>query len=133
MPQLPKLVIPADTPKPKRVVAFIKPSQPFLRKVPILRALGKSGDSFVPANPLEHPLPPGATASDAEGQDAVELAARIDRSGKVTHVKTLQGSKDLARASAAVLYRWKFEPARQNGAPVDSEMLVRFEFGETPQ
>jgi hypothetical protein len=134
MPQLPKIVPPPAGPQAhpsKRVVAYIKPSQSLLRRLPVLRAFTKGSETFVPANPLEHPLPGATVAADPDGDSAVELSARIDRNGKVINVKTLQGSNALARASASALYRWKFEPARQNGEPVDSEMLVRFEFGDT--
>ncbi len=134
VPQIPKIATPAAGPQSrpgKRVVAYIKPSQSLLRRLPVLRALSKSSETFVPANPLEHPLPGGTGSADADSDGAVELAAKIDRSGKVINVKTLQGSNDLARASASVLYRWRFEPARQNGEPVDSEMLVRFEFTDS--
>ncbi len=136
MPQIPKLVMAGTSARSrpaKRVVAYIKPSESFLRKVPLLRAFARSREDFVPANPLEHPLPAGAAAADSEGADSVELAAKIDRSGKVIRVKTLEGSDELARTSAEVLYRWTFEPARQNGEAVESEMLVRFEFTEGPQ
>ncbi len=135
MPQIPKLAIPANLPHgpAQRVVAYIKPSQSLLRRLPVLRAFSRDNEKFVPANPLEHPLPAGGGKADRDGDASVELAAKIDRSGKVVAVKMMQGSNELARASALVLYRWRFEPARQDGEPVESEMLVRFEFGESPQ
>jgi protein TonB len=109
-------------PAPARVVAYIKPASSFMRKVPILRAFSGRKEDYVPASPLDHPLPATSRAG------AVELSAKIDRQGMVVSVKVLQGDHQLAGASADALHHWKFEPARQNGSPVESEMLVRFEF-----
>jgi hypothetical protein len=128
--QVPKLLIPVATPihPGPRVVAYVKPAPPsFIRRV-----LGTSSDGFTPANPLDHPLPPIAPTAPSRYQ-AVELAAKIDRNGKVVRVKTLEGSGELARISASTLSQWRFQPARQNGEPVDSEMLVRFELSNTPR
>ncbi len=134
LPQFPKLPVSASaSPQPTRVVAYIKPApQSSLKQV--LRALRLSGgktEAFTPANPLEHPMPAAAKPLAADADKTVELAAKIDATGNVVNVKVLQGSTQLADTSANALYRWRFEPARQNGAPVDSEMLVRFEFSNS--
>jgi outer membrane biosynthesis protein TonB len=130
--QFPKLAIAGAAPKPARpapkVVAFIKPAQRGL----LHRVFGGQKDHFVPANPLEHPMPPAKTLGTA-GDETIELEAKIDRNGNVVHVKTIEGSDELARASANTVYHWRFEPARQNGSPVDSDMLVRFEFSNSPR
>jgi hypothetical protein len=90
---------------------------------------GKSREGFVPANPLENPLPAiSARPLDARKPASVEMAAKIDRRGNVVSVKIVDGDNRLAGLSSKTLYRWRFNPARQNGEPVDSEMLVRFEF-----
>jgi protein TonB len=90
---------------------------------------GKGRRNFVPANPVENPLPAVAgRPAQAKTASAVEMEARIDRRGNVVSVKVLNGDNRLASASAKTLYRWRFSPARQDGEPVDSEMLVRFEF-----
>jgi len=81
---------------------------------------------------VDHPLPALPREEIPEGDSSVELLARIDRSGAVAHVKFADGNSDLTEPSASALSQWRFEPARQNGAPVDSDLLVRFEFRKKP-
>jgi protein TonB len=119
------------------VVAFIKPvdrNRQGIRRIPLLRSLAGSGDGedFVPANPLSHPLPPVPDGEIADGENSVELTARIDRGGSVARVKYSDGNHRLSKVSANALSHWRFEPARQNGEPVESEMVVRFEFRKKP-
>ena len=81
----------------------------------------------MPASPLEHPLP-AVPRDDIPDNSSVELVARVDRTGAVAHVKFAEGNHQLTSASSRALSQWRFQPARQNGAPVDSDLLVRFEF-----
>jgi protein TonB len=107
---------------PPKVVAYFKPAPHSLRKVPVLRSLSHNAtEGFVPPNPVVHPLP---VAPDG--------AVRVDRNGLVSHVKFSDGNRRLTDKSASALTRWRFEPARQNGEPVESDMLVRFEFRKQP-
>lgn len=86
----------------------------------------------MPANPVAHPLPAVPEDEIPASETSVELLARIDRSGTVAHVRFSDGNSQLTDASASALTQWRFEPARQNGEPVDSDLLVRFEFRKKP-
>ncbi len=119
-------------PAPEKVVAFLKPVSP---SSPIRSAFEKvltghgAGNGFVAANPVEHPLP--ASPSDAVLLDkgtSIEMLAKVDRYGNVVNVKITEGNRKLADASAEAVLRWRFDPARRNGTPVDSAMRIRFEF-----
>ncbi len=134
VPPLPAMLLRTPGLSSESVVAYLKPAHSgirgALRKVPLLRALGGKSETFVPASPLEHPLPAVEKVSRRAGKNSVEFEARIDRAGRVVAVKSLQGNSQLVGVSADALHRWRFEPARQNGEPVESEMLVRFEFSD---
>jgi hypothetical protein len=123
----------------KGVTAFIKPAprsgiRQAIGKIPVLRGIASPhrAEGFIPANPVAHPLPAVPEGEIAANQTSVELLARIDRSGAVAHVKFSDGNSQLTDASASALTQWRFEPARQNGEPVESDLLVRFEFRKKP-
>ena len=141
-PSLPRLTPFVPPPAPATglpaggVVAYVKPAPPSsirhaFQKVPVILGLTapKSGEGFVPANPVEQPLPslPPKPVRLEKGT-SVQLLAKVDRRGNVVNVKVVEGNHQLAGASSDALLRWRFEPARQNGEPVESGMLVRFEF-----
>ena len=116
------------------VTAYIKPAsgsgiRHAIRKI---FAAPRNTEGFVPASPLDHPLPELPEDAAPGSDTSVELLARIDRSGAVAHVKYADGNSQLTGASSTALAQWRFEPARQNGAPVESDMLVRFEFRRKP-
>lgn len=141
-PSLPRLTPFVPPPAPATglpaggVVAYVKPAPPSsirhaFQKVPVILGLTapKSGEGFVPANPVEQPLPslPPKPVRLEKGT-SVQLLAKVDRRGNVVNVKVVEGNHQLAGASSDALLRWRFEPARQNGEPVESGVLVRFEF-----
>jgi len=121
------------------VTAYIKPAphstlSKAIRKIPLLRGIARprKEEGFVPASPVAHPLPALPDEEVPAGEPSVELLAHIDRSGSVDHVRFADGNSHLRDASASALSQWRFEPARQNGEPVESELLVRFEFRKEP-
>jgi protein TonB len=121
------------------VTAYIKPAPhstiaKAIRKIPLLRGIARprKEEGFVPASPVAHPLPALPDEEVPAGEPSVELLAHIDRSGSVDHVRFADGNSHLRDASASALSQWRFEPARQNGEPVESELLVRFEFRKEP-
>jgi outer membrane biosynthesis protein TonB len=120
----------APVPHAETVIAYIKPARGSGIRHALRKIIGASDsrEGYVPANPVAHPLPRVAASEISESETSVELLAKIDRSGAVAHVKFSEGNSELTDASASALSRWRFEPARQNGAPVESDMLVRFEF-----
>jgi TonB family protein len=100
-------------------------------KMPLLHGFSghNAGEEFVPANPIEVPVPTQASAGNAlKKGNTIEMLAKVDREGNVESVKLVDGNRQLADTSAEAILRWRFEPARQNGTPVDSSMRIRFEF-----
>jgi len=116
------------------VTAYIKPAPSSGIRHALRRIFTgpRSTEGFVPANPVAHPLPALPEGEVPASEGSVELLARIDRSGAVAHVRFSDGNSQLTDASASALSQWRFEPARQNGAPVDSDLLIRFEFRKKP-
>lgn len=49
----------------------------------------------------------------------VELEARIDKEGNVTHVRVLEGDPGLVEAAVDAVRQWQYEPMAVNGDPVD--------------
>jgi hypothetical protein len=119
----------------ERIVAFVKPAPSSSLRGAFRKVLGGKGNQdFVPASPVDHPMPSvdaKAPVPEGDGAKSLEMEAKIDRQGNVVHVKVVGSHDPLSVACASALYRWRFDPARQNGEPVDSEMLVRFEFSFT--
>ena len=58
----------------------------------------------------------------------VVLKATISKDGKVTQVKIVSGHALLAQAAAAAVKRWRYEPFRLNGVPIeiDNTIVVNF-------
>jgi hypothetical protein len=113
------------------VIAYLKPAAPSSIRHAIQKVFTgrSSGDGFVPANPVESPLPsPPANAAPLEEGTNIEMLAKVDRLGNVVNVKVVDGNRQLADLSADALLRWRFDPARRNGAPVESAVRIRFEF-----
>jgi periplasmic protein TonB len=59
---------------------------------------------------------------------SVEVHFRISREGKVYNVKSAHGSPVLAKAAIEVVETWRYEPARLNGEPIDSQASTNFDF-----
>jgi hypothetical protein len=133
-PSLPRIV--ASPPAaaghpPARVVAFIKPEPASSVRLAIQKVVTghRPDEDFIAANPVEHPLPsPPRDEVPLEQGNTIEMVAKVDRHGNVVYVKVVDGNRQLADSSANALLRWRFDPARHNGSPVDSAMRIRFEF-----
>jgi TonB family protein len=69
-----------------------------------------------------------AIAKESLISGSVEVRFRISPEGKVYDVKSVKGSPILARAAIEAVEAWCYEPARLNGAPVDSEGSTNFDF-----
>jgi hypothetical protein len=116
---------------PGQVIAYLKPEPPSSIRLAIKKVFSGhgTGDGFVPASPVELPLPsPPPEALPLEEGTNVEMVAKVDREGNVVNVKVVEGNRQLAGRSADALLRWRFDPARRKGAPVESAMRIRFEF-----
>ncbi len=70
-------------------------------------------------------VPPGLTLEDPD--EAVSLKILIDEAGWVMRTEPLANAS-LAARFAANAPEWRFKPARLNGKPVASEMLMQFKF-----
>jgi hypothetical protein len=116
------------------VVAYVRPLRSgFIHKVPVLRALSGRSEGFTAASPLDHPMPRAAALEPGAGETAVKLEAKVDRGGRVVQVRFVEGNQHYAQLSSETLRRWRFEPARQNGAAVESELQVLFQFSGAAQ
>ena len=59
---------------------------------------------------------------------SVEVQFRISSEGRVYDVKSVKGWPILAKAAIDAVATWRYEPARRNGIPVDSQMRTNFDF-----
>lgn len=58
----------------------------------------------------------------------VVLRATISKDGKVTHVTIVSGHALLAQSAAAAVKRWRYEPFRLNGVPIEIESTIVVNF-----
>ena len=75
--------------------------------------------------PLLPPQAPGVTAPTI-----VAVKVAIDVSGRVSNAEALSKrvSPPFVAAALSAARQWVFEPARSNGAPVPSELVLEFKF-----
>ncbi len=59
---------------------------------------------------------------------SVEVHFRISAEGKVYDVKSVRGAPVLARAAIEAVESRRYEPARLDGAPIDSQARTSFDF-----
>jgi TonB family protein len=76
---------------------------------------------------LKDPLYPAAAKQNLVS-GIVEVHFRISPEGKVYDVKSVKGSPILAQAAIQAVEGWHYEPARLNGAPIDSHSSTHFDF-----
>ena len=69
-----------------------------------------------------------ASAKQSQISGSVELRFRISPEGKVYDVRPVRGVPVLARAAIQAVEGWCYEPARLNGAPIDSQASTNFDF-----
>jgi TonB family protein len=91
--------------------------------------LGRQGGTIQPATLISRsePVYP-AIAKQNPISGRIEVHFRISPEGKVYDVRSAKGSPILARAAIEAVEAWCYEPARLNGAPVDSEASTNFDF-----
>jgi TonB family protein len=70
--------------------------------------------------------PPLAKQSNTQGD--VVIKATIDKNGRVAHMDVVSGPTALRQSAIEALGRWKYEPSRLNGQPVDVQILVTIKF-----
>jgi TonB family protein len=71
-------------------------------------------------------IPNGAIQS----RTRVEVLVRVDPVGKVESARVVGGvsNESVASAALAAARQWTFEPASDNGHPVESDHTIVFEF-----
>ena len=69
-----------------------------------------------------------AIAKQSRISGNVEVHFRISPRGNVYDVKSVHGSPILAQAAIEAVEEWRYEPARLNGAPIDSRGSTNFDF-----
>ena len=74
--------------------------------------------------------PPEARASHIQG--AVVLHATIDKEGKISEVRVLEGDDVLAKAALEAVRQWRYKPMVVDGQPkeVDTTITVTFSLAE---
>lgn len=75
---------------------------------------------------IEPVYPVAARRSGLRGP--VVLRARVGKDGRVQQVSVLRGHSALAAAATAAVKRWRYEPFRLNGTPVEAEVVVTVTF-----
>jgi TonB family protein len=91
--------------------------------------LGRQAGTIEPATLISRREPAyPAIAKQDPISGSVEVHFRISPEGKVYDVRSAKGSPILARAAIEAVEAWCYEPARLNGAPVDSEGSTNFDF-----
>lgn len=92
--------------------------------------LVRSGGALIePATLLvrKNPVYPAA-AKERAISGTVEVRFRINPEGKVYDVRTVNGSPILAEAAMEAVRCWCYEPARLNGAAIDSQASTNIGF-----
>jgi TonB family protein len=74
----------------------------------------------------EPAYPSNSTGTPISGR--VEVHFRISPEGRVYDARSENGSPVLAQAAIEAVEAWCYEPARLNGAPIDSEASTNFDF-----
>lgn len=69
-----------------------------------------------------------AVARECSVSGRVEVQFRISPEGKVYDVKSVTGAPILARAAMEAVAARRYEPARLDGAPIDSQATTNFDF-----
>lgn len=81
----------------------------------------------VPVRKVDPSYPPALRAEGVAGE--VVLYAIIRKDGSVDSIQLIRGvHPELDKNAMEALARWKFEPARRNGEPVELEAVVRIPF-----
>ena len=70
--------------------------------------------------------PPLALQQHVEG--SVELQAHIGKYGSTSNLKVLSGKPLLAKAAAAAVRQWKYQPYELNGQPTEVQTEITVDF-----
>ena len=94
-----------------------------------------SGLSSAEAMRAPRPKLPASIKSKITSDNTIRVRVRIDKSGRVAAATVLSAdgaaATSLVRYALATARRWRFRPARQNGTPIRSEIVLEFQFRPT--
>lgn len=149
-----KTILPAEIPKPEPILippppGAVRSPEAIIAEPPNLTSSASlpplsippprvhapsSEISYTAAIPRRRisPAAPVNLRSAIRGNVSVEVKVAIDSDGKVTRAALRDArspaQKLLAPHATQAALLWRFEPARRNGQPIDSEAILRFEF-----
>jgi protein TonB len=69
-----------------------------------------------------------ALAKQSNTQGDVVIKATIDKNGRVVHMNVVSGPTALRQAAVDALGRWKYEPSKLNGQPIEAQIFVTIKF-----
>jgi protein TonB len=121
---------PAATSNPGALAGFA-PSNAASLPSPEMKPEGlvKIGGNVKEPKLISSVLPQYPLAARASGQQGdVVVETTIDKSGSVVRMHVVSGPSSLRSAAMDALRRWKYEPSRLDGEPVEVQMLVTIKF-----
>jgi TonB family protein len=69
-----------------------------------------------------------ALAKQSNTQGDVVIKATIDKNGRVAHMNVVSGPTALRQSAIDALGRWKYEPSKLNGQPIEAQIFVTIKF-----
>jgi hypothetical protein len=101
-------------------------------KIPVFNRLtpqssGKGFEAAKPVRPITLTLPPDGSGRLAP-QKTIDVRTRVDESGRVIQVEVPSEDAALINLAAYASQAWRFTPARLNGKPVVSDVILHFQF-----
>jgi len=69
-----------------------------------------------------------AFAKQSNTQGDVVIRATINKDGRVAHMNVVSGPTSLRQAAIDALGRWKYEPSKLDGQPVEVQIFVTIKF-----
>jgi periplasmic protein TonB len=103
----------------------VSPPAPAIRPDGPIKVGGQVKEPRLLASTL--PIYP-ALAKQSNTQGDVVIKATVDKNGRVAHMVVVSGPIALRQAATEALGRWKYEPSKLNGQPVDVQMLITIKF-----
>lgn len=109
--------------------------QRIVGRIPGVRSLTRvrynSGDQFRQPRLIRRTLPslPDGVATDVP----IDIRLRVNERGRVANLRVIKAAEraDLTRSASRAAREWVFEPARLNGRPVSSDVILHFTFPGT--
>jgi hypothetical protein len=98
-------------------------------------ASGEAPIRYETAIPIRRIIPtdPGHVDASLSSPISIEIKVEIDTAGRVVNATPIGRltpvQKLLASRAIDAAMRWRFEPARKNGEAIESESLLKFDFG----